>query len=191
MLIGRYTALLDANVMHPAFLRGALLWFADESLFQPAWSPDILREWKHSLERRFPDIDPARLDAQAAVMNEQFPAAEIEAYHHLIPVLELPDENDRHVLAAAIIGKCDGLITCNTKDFPTDRLAAYRIEVVHPDAFIVNVIDLDEGRALAACRRHREAMTKSKPDAAAYLAHFEATGLIQSHQRLRPHIDLL
>jgi hypothetical protein len=44
MLIGRYSAFLDANVLHPPFLRAALLWFADERLLRPVWSADVLAE---------------------------------------------------------------------------------------------------------------------------------------------------
>ncbi|WP_394659006.1 hypothetical protein [uncultured Novosphingobium sp.] len=46
MLVGRYTVLLDANVMHPAIVRGALLWFAASRLFRPLWSEAILAEWE-------------------------------------------------------------------------------------------------------------------------------------------------
>ncbi len=49
MLVGRYTVLLDANVMHPAIVRGALLWFAANRLFRPLWSEAILAEWEKSL----------------------------------------------------------------------------------------------------------------------------------------------
>ena len=51
-------------------------------------------------------------------------------------LLELPDANDRHVLAAAI--KCNAriIVTINLKDFPTESLNPYGIEAMHPDEFI-------------------------------------------------------
>lgn len=191
MLIGRYPAFLDANVLHPAFLRGALLWFADERLFQPAWSADVLREWRTSIVRRFPDIDQAKLDGQQALMTEFFPDAEISGYENLIDAFSLPDPDDRHVLAAAIIGRCHGIVTANIKHFPEDILAGHRLEIIHPDDFIVNIIDLHPSRAVAACKRHRSAMTATKPSQAEFLKRYEAAGLIQAHRRLSNHVELL
>lgn len=191
MLIGRYSAFLDANVLHPSFLRAALLWFADERLLRPVWSADVLAEWRRSLKRRFPDVDEAKLDLLQSKFTDHFPDAEVTGYQPFIDVLQLPDPDDRHVLAAAIVGRCNGIITANLKHFPPETVEAYGIEIVHPDDFIVNVIDLDEGRAIAACKRHRAAMGASAPTPDEYLASFERCGLIQAHQRLSGHKELL
>ena len=191
MLIGRYSAFLDANVLHPSFLRAALLWFADERLLRPVWSADVLAEWRRSLKGRFPDVDDAKLDLLQGKFTDHFPDAEVTDYQPFIQAIELPDPNDRHVLAAAIVGRCNGIITCNLKDFPANAVARYGIEIVHPDDFIVNVIDLDEARAVAACRRHRAAMGESAPTPDEYLASLERCGLIQAHQRLSGHKELL
>lgn len=191
MLIGRYPALLDANVLHPAFVRGALLWFADEGLFQPHWSADIMREWRKSVQQRFADIDDAWLDAKQAQMTEAFPAAEITGYEPFIKAIELPDKDDRHVAAAAVIGRCSGIITANTKHFPADVMERLQLEIVHPDDFIVNIVDLDQDRALQACRRHREALKNPSLNAVEFLDRYRAAGLIQAHGRLAPHEGLL
>lgn len=191
MLIGRYLAFLDANVLHPAFTRGALLWFADERLFRPAWSAGVMEEWRRSLLRRRPDLQEAQLDAQWQIMDEQFPDANVAAHDALVEALELPDKDDRHVLSAAIVGKCHGIITSNLKDFPADRLRPFNMEVIHPDDFIVNIIDLHPDRALAACKRHRAAMGKSNPSQEEYLERFLASGLVQAHGRLASSVELL
>lgn len=191
MLVGRYAAFLDANVLHPAFLRAALLWFADARLLRPMWSKDILTEWRRSIQRRHADMDDEKCDRLQTAFTSHFPDAEVTGYEPFIAAIELPDENDRHVLAAAIVGKCNGIITTNLKHFPPETLANFGLEVIHPDDFIVNVIDLDENKAISACKRHREAMSVSKPSADQYLERFEICGLIQAHQRLLPHKELI
>lgn len=191
MLVGRYSAFLDANVLHPAFLRGALLWFADARLLRPVWSKDVLAEWKRSVQRRFKDMDDARIGTLLDEFTAHFPDAEVTDYEAFIDVLDLPDPDDRHVLAAAIVGRCNGIVTANLKHFPEATVSKYGIEVVHPDDFIVNIIDLDTSKAIGACKRHREAMTKSRPTVDQYLERFEICGLIQAHQRLLGHKELL
>lgn len=191
MLVGRYHALLDANVLHPAFVRAALLWFADERLFRPAWSPTILEEWRRSVKRRHPDLDDSRIDAWQAIMTDQFPDAEITGYEPIIEALTLPDAEDRHVLAAAIVGKCQGVITTNLKHFPAAAVMPFTLEIVHPDDFIVNIIDIDPVRALTACRRHRQAMATTRPTPDQFLDRFAVAGLVQAHARLSANKELL
>ncbi|OJY68684.1 MAG: hypothetical protein BGP16_05465 [Sphingobium sp. 66-54] len=191
MLVGRYSAFLDANVLHPAFLRGLVLWFADARLLRPVWSKHVLEEWRRSVKRRHSDIDDDRLDRLQSLFTGHFPDAEVFGYEPFIDAVELPDEHDRHVLAAAIVGRCNGIVTANLKDFPEDVTGVFGIEVVHPDDFIVNIIDLDENKAVAACKRHREAMSISQPDIETYLQFFERCGLIQARQRLLAHRELI
>jgi hypothetical protein len=191
MLVGRYSALLDANVLHPAFLRGAMLWFASERLYRPVWSADILIEWRRSVQRRHPDVSDEKLDQMEAVMRDQFPDAIVEGYEPIASALVLPDADDRHVLAAAIMGRCHGIITANLKHFPVDKVAPYQMEVVHPDDFIVNIIDIDQTKALTACRNHRAAMTISNPTQDQYLERYKVAGLVQAHARLSEKKELL
>lgn len=47
--------------------------------------------------------------------------------------LTLPDVNDRHVLAAAIVSKSKFIVTANLKDFPNEYLSAFKIKACHPD----------------------------------------------------------
>lgn len=191
MLIGRYTAVLDACVLHPVFVRGALLWFAHERLYRPLWSAEILDEWQRSLERKFPDVPADKLAGQRAIMVSEFEDAMVCSCEPVAQGLILPDPDDRHVLAAAIVGRADAIITANLKDFPEAQTLQFNVEVIHPDDFLVNAIDLDAGKALAALRRHREALSTSAPSPAEYLERFERCGLIQTHQRLQAVVDLL
>ena len=69
-------------------------------------------------------------------MNQAVPDALVSGYEDLIDGLTLPDADDRHVLAAAIRCGASVIVTFNERDFPKDLLAAYGVEVQHPDEFI-------------------------------------------------------
>src|SRR5689334_20717896 len=63
----------------------------------------------------------------------------------LVEGIELPDPDDRHVLAAAIKGGADAIVTYNLRHFPSAALQPFNIEVQHPDEFLVRLLDLDIG----------------------------------------------
>ena len=60
----------------------------------------------------------------------------VNGHETLIDVLELPDPDDRHVLAAAIHCGADAIVTFNGRDFPPSVRERYNVEVLHPDDFI-------------------------------------------------------
>ena len=63
-------------------------------------------------------------------VNCAFPDAMVENYESLIDGLVLPDERDRHVLAAAIKTNANIIVTNNLKDFPTDYLATFGLSAI-------------------------------------------------------------
>lgn len=131
--------LVDANVLYSRVLRDYLLYAADEEVIAVAWSAAVLEETvEHLIENvaAFIAESGARLiDA----MNGAFPYAEVEvAPEHVEAVASflLPDEGDRHVLAAAIAAEATVLCTANTRDFPAAVVAALGLEVMTPDALL-------------------------------------------------------
>jgi predicted nucleic acid-binding protein len=66
----------------------------------------------------------------------------VTGYQNLSESLVLPDPKDRYVLAAAIVGQADAIVTFNLDDFPEDILRPYAIEAIHPDDFLVCQFDL-------------------------------------------------
>ena len=78
-----------------------------------------------SLQADRPDIDASVLERTRAVMDGNFPDAVVTGYEAIAARLDLPDPGDRHVLAAAIRGQADVIVTGNLRDFPPDRLAPY------------------------------------------------------------------
>ncbi len=80
-------------------------------------------------------------------MDTKFPFSQVTSPQSLIATLDLPDADDNHVLATVIPAKADAIITYNIKDFPIEKVEPFGIEIVHPDQFMVNLIDLDQERA--------------------------------------------
>lgn len=124
-------SLLDACVLIPPVQRDCLLSAALAGYFQPLWSDRILAEWAHAAMRRGEPFQ----DAIAAV-TAAFPQASVPPAPGLESRLHLPDEGDIHVLAAAIAGGADAIVTWNAADFPRGTLAAEGLERRDPDGFL-------------------------------------------------------
>jgi len=150
---GQFTAVLDACVLYPAPVRDLLLCMAEQNLYRPKWSDLINQEWTSNLLEKRPDLQEKQLTYTVSLMNKAFPDAEVDNYSNLIKALTLPDPDDRHVLAAAIRCHADVIVTFNLRDFPVDILNSYDIEPVHPDQFIVHLIDLDKEKSTASFKQ--------------------------------------
>ncbi|MFU8861633.1 MAG: PIN domain-containing protein [Cyclonatronaceae bacterium] len=149
----QFTALLDANVLYPFLVRDLLLSLAEENLYRPKWSKHIEEEWIRNLLTDRPDLNPEKIENIAITMNLAFEDAMVSDYETLITSLSLPDPDDRHVLAAAIVSRSDVIVTMNLRDFDVMELGKYNMDAVHPDTFIVNLIDLDNEKAIKAIQK--------------------------------------
>lgn len=134
------TALLDANVLYPAPIRDLLLHLADVKLFAPKWTEPIQDEWTRNLLFNRPQLKSKSLEATIKAMNTAFQNANVKRFHSHIGKLQLPDVDDRHVLAAAIKAKVNFIITFNLKHFPQQYINSFSIHVIHPDDFVVQLI---------------------------------------------------
>ncbi len=123
----KYTAILDANVMYPVNVFDILAQFSIEGLFTAKWIEDIDAEWTMNLIENRRDIHKDQIYRRRDMQRLAIPDWEVEKtkYQPLIEALELPDANDRHVLAAAIAGHADSIVTFNLKDFPPEILDQY------------------------------------------------------------------
>ena len=117
----RFVVVLDACVLYPAPIRDLLLNLADLEIYSPKWTEIIQDEWIRNLLENRPDLTKSKLARTVKAMNTAFPDAEVHSFEELIEFLELPDENDRHVLAAGITCKADAIITFNIKDFSKEN----------------------------------------------------------------------
>lgn len=130
-------AILDANVLYPAPLRDLLMHLATGSLFRAKVTNRIHEEWIRNLLLNRPSLTRPALERTRDLMNAAVEDFLVEGYQEFERELELPDEDDRHVLAAAVRGGANVIVTFNLKDSPKPELEKYGIEALHPDDFIV------------------------------------------------------
>ena len=102
--VNRFTVVYDACVLYPAPLRDLLMRLALTDLYRARWSDQIYQEWMTAVLRNRPDLSREQLERTRSLMNAHVRDALVNGHQPLIPALELPDPDDRHVLAAAI--KC-------------------------------------------------------------------------------------
>jgi predicted nucleic acid-binding protein len=181
------TCLLDANVLYPAPLRDYLLHLASLGAYEPVWSAAIQEEWIRNLLKARQDINRAALTATQRYMDKAFPGANITGYEHLISTILLPDPDDRHVLAAAIKGHAQIIVTANLKDFPTSALKRYAIRAEHPDSFVSNCIDRSKHTAIKALENQVRSLKNPPLSRERVLENLERAGLVESAAKLKLH----
>ena len=120
----------------------------------PLWTADIQAEWTHHLIEKRPDR-AEKIKAAVSLTNGAFPEAVVDNHRDLIPTVTLPDVDDRHVLAAAIRGSANVIVTENVADFPAEMLDKYDLETRTADGFVLNTIVLYFTDALAAPGRQQ------------------------------------
>ena len=103
----------------------------------------------------------------------------------------LPDNDDRHVLAAAVHIRAQSLITENLKDFPQEILRLYDLEAMRLDEFLADVIDLAGVEAVSALREMRERFKNPEYTAEALLRRLESLELLKAASALEQFIDFL
>jgi hypothetical protein len=174
----RYTALLDACILYPLAMTDALMSLATAGFFAAKWTGRIEEEWIRSLEKQRPEL-VGKLGVRRDSMRDAIPDWEVPetAWSAITGGIELPDPNDVHVLAAAIAGHADCIVTSNLKDFPTSILMEFGIEAVDPDTFIINQWDLDPVNAIAAFKRMRARRQKPQSSPEDFAFGLEQGGL--------------
>lgn len=160
-------------------------------LFRAKWTDKIHEEWISNLLERRPDLTLQKLTRTKSLINEAVPDCLVSDYENLIDSIQLPDPNDRHVLAAAIKCNADAIVTFNLKDFPSNLLKPYGIEPQHPDEFFYHQFGLNEAHVLNAVRRCRTRLKKPPKTVGEYLLTLERCELPQTVDRLRDYSEII
>jgi hypothetical protein len=140
-----FTVIYDACVLYPAPLRDLLIRLASKGLVRARWTDRILDESFRNILANRPDLVPGSLDRTRELMNRALRDVLVTGHEGLIEGLNLPDPDDRHVLAAAIRAGAQVIVTMNLDDFPESALAPFSVEALHPDDFVIHQIDLAPG----------------------------------------------
>jgi len=127
--------LLDACVLYPTVMREMLIGAAAAGLYEPLWSPRILEEWARAAAKLGPGQETLAR-GEIAALEANWPTASVRPHAGDEARLWLPDAADIHVLAAAIAGSADVLVTLNAKDFPRHTLAEEGLEREAPDLLL-------------------------------------------------------
>ncbi|CAM4062551.1 PIN domain-containing protein [Roseateles saccharophilus] len=146
----------DADTLFGATTRGLLIHLDYLGLIRLHWSPLILDELSRALvdTGRKPDAESARRHEQlmrAALPQAEIPTQQVQAqFASVAPAMR--STKDTHVAACArAILACDyypntqvvSLVTKNIRDFGVRKLAALGIEVLRPDAFLLDRFQQD------------------------------------------------
>lgn len=143
-------AFIDANVIMSFWTLDVILTLADESLLEPKWSAEVLQEFRRTCN------ELRRADGAEHIIaniNTAFPNALVEGWEWCAEYVVLPDIDDRHVAAAAIVSECDYIVTFNLRDFPSNEMAKLGFEALHPDELVMKLVALDPESVLASMRR--------------------------------------
>lgn len=181
-----FIVVYDANVLYPNTLRDLLIRIAQQPhLVQAKWTDTILDEMLRNLRKNLPDISAEKANRLRERMNAAVRDCLVEGCEPLVDALELPDPDDRHVLAAAIKAGAQIIVTKNGKDFPKGKLAPWSIKVKSPDNFVYDTLDIDS-RAIWACiQQIVDSRTRHPVTIDDVIAELERDGLVTSAAALR------
>lgn len=180
-----FTVIYDACVLYPAPLRDLLMRLALTDLFRARWSRDIHDEWMRNVLKNRPEIKPEQLERTRDLMDSNVRDCLVTGYEPFIETIGLPDQDDRHVVAAAIKSGASLIVTFNLKDFPESVLAPLEIEAQYPDEFISHQIDLNPAKVCEAASKHRRGLKNPPKSVDDYLDTLLKQGLVETVKQLR------
>lgn len=179
------SALLDANVLFPNSLRDLLIRLAAAGVIRVHWTERILDEMVSGVLKRYPDIKPERMVRTRALMAEAVRDSIVDGYEHLIDTLELPDHDDRHVVAAAIHSRSPIIVTENIRDFPAAVLGPLGIEAQTADTFVLDLVERYPDDVLEVVRQQAADLTNPPMNPAEVVGRLEIAGLVRTASELR------
>jgi predicted nucleic acid-binding protein len=178
-------AVFDACILYPFHLRNIVVQVAVDLLVEARWSDQIHDEWIRNLAADAPAIPLDRLQATCRLMNDALPGATVAGYEHLISTVNLPDPDDRHVVAAAIASGASVIITWNLRDFPASALKKFGLRRQTPDAFLAELYDHAPDLTVGSLANARRNLNKSRVSVSEFIDILGKQKLTQLVTRLK------
>lgn len=150
-----FTVIYDACVLYPAPLRDLLMRLALKDLVRAKWSERILDEMQRAILSTRSDLSREKIVRMRGLMNAHVRDSVVTGFERFEQSVELPDPDDRHVVAAAIRCQAQLIVTFNLKDFPDSALQPLGLVAQHPDDFLEHLLDLHPQVVLEAVREQR------------------------------------
>ena len=138
-----------------------------------------------------PDLDPVSLIRTRDLMRRAVPGCLVANVSALKPLLDLPDPDDRHVVAAALLCGAQTIVTFNLRDFPTRVLSPLGISVMHPDDFLYARLEQDPAAIVTAARGIRRRLVRPTVSGSAYIARLRSHGLVKTASVLEAFVEVI
>lgn len=171
---------LDACTLYPAALRDVLMRLSLHQLILARWTDAIHEEWIGAVLHNRQDLDRERLQRTRELMDLHAEGSLVTGYEGKMQGLELPDPDDRHVLAAAIETEADIILTWNLRDFPETVLAAYNVRAETPDNLLSRLFETRREELILVLRQARMSLKQPAVSASEYLESLRQQGLSRS-----------
>lgn len=177
-------AVLDANVFYSMWVTDPLLSFADADLYEPVWSDRIMDEVRRHLPTIWSRATREGVDRYLSTLSRVFPNASVAGWKPLENAVELPDPDDRHVVAAAVKAHADVIVTSNLKDFPAKRLERFGLRAMSPDDFLTLLFDDDPDEAMKSMQSLVDSKRHPPCTMEEEIEHLRMLGLTKFAERL-------
>jgi len=184
-------AVYDACVLYPFHLRNLLVQCAVDRLVDARWSREIHDEWIRNLIANRPELSVERLTRTRDLMDRVLPSANVTGHLVHLSKINLPDPDDRHVVAAAIEAGASTVVTWNVRDFPVAALRPFGLRKISPDAFLMELYAALPDLVVAAAANARANLRMSGHGAADFVAALRRQKLKRFSDAIAAHISEL
>jgi len=181
-----FTVVLDACVLVPVTAADTLLRLAEREMYRPVWSARIITEAKRTVERLHPELSAGQIDHRFRSMSEAFEDASVSGWERLEGSIVLPDENDRHVVACALVAGADAIVTNNIRDFPAEDSGTAQHRGNQDGRFLARPLRSRSRRFAAVIREQASDAMHPPLSTHEVLDNLDAAGAPETAAELRP-----
>jgi hypothetical protein len=181
-------AVFDACILYPFHLRNILIQLAVDRLVEARWTDEIHDEWIRNVAARAPSVPTERLQNTRRLMNAALPTGLVGGFEDHIPKVNLPDPNDRHVVAAGIAAGASIILTWNLRHFPAKELKKYGLRRQTPDVFVSDLYDKIPDLVIGSLANARRNLTKTRPSRSDFVKILNNQNLLELAKHVEKHL---